>query len=420
MVAWRRNGCVLILACALAATSATTALAAAGDLDSSFGTSGKVTTDFTAKNDFASGVAIRPDGRIVTAGRAGGRGGQFAVARYNVNGHLDITFSGDGRAVANFTRQNDLAYGVAVMSKGRIVAAGRAGGKGGQFALVRFRRNGYLDPTFGGDGKVVTNFTRKNDLAFGVAIQSDGKIVVAGEAGNPAKFALARYNANGHLDTTFSGDGKVITNLTPAADAARGVRIQSDGKIVVAGQAGAPANFALARYNADGTLDATFGSGGIVITNVNNTDSNAAHGLAIQTDGKIVAAGFDLINGPPTVRKFALARYNSDGTLDSTFESGDGMLDTKLTGDDVAFGVAIQSDGKIVAVGRASSRFGVARYNSDGSRDLSFSGNGDTTTDFSAGIDAAHGLAIQGDGKIVAAGSSNNQGTFALARYLDV
>jgi uncharacterized delta-60 repeat protein len=419
MVVWRRSGCVLILACALAATSATTALAVAGDLDSSFGTSGKVTTDFTVKNDFASGVAIRPDGRIVTAGRAAGRGGQFALTRYNVNGHLDTTFSGDGRAVANFTRQNDLAYGVAVMSKGRIVAAGRAGGRGGQFALVRLRGNGHLDRTFGGDGKVVTNFTRKNDLAFGVAIQSDGKIVVAGEAGNPAKFALARYNANGHLDTTFSGDGKVITNLTPATDAARGVAIQSDGKIVVAGQAGAPANFALARYNSDGTLDATFGSGGIVITNVNNTDSNAAYGLAIQTDGKIVAAGFDVSNGPPIVRKFALVRYNSDGTLDPTFESGNG-LDTRLTGDDVAYGVAIQADGKIVAAGRASSRFGMARYNSDGSRDTSFSGNGDVTTDFSAGLDVAHGLAIQANGMIVAAGSSNNQGTFALARYLDV
>jgi uncharacterized delta-60 repeat protein len=418
MVVWRRCAFVCILTSVLAAASVATALATPGSLDSAFGGDGKVTTDFTAKNDFANGVAIQTDGKIVLVGRAAGRGGQFALARYMAGGSLDTTFSGDGKVVTNFTAKNDVANAVAIQANGKIVVVGRAGKKGGRFALARYRANGHLDHTFGGDGKVVTNFTPKNDVAFAVAIQSNGKIVVAGRAGSPAKFALARYNRNGTLDKTFSGDGKVTTNFSASPDIVRGVAIQTDGKIVVAGRGGSPANFALARYNSNGTLDGTFGSGGKVTTNVNHTDANQANAVALQIDGKIVAAGFDVTNGPPKVTKFAVARYNTDGTLDATFESGDGMMDARLTGDDIGYGVALQADGKIVVGGRAGTRFGVLRLTTSGFRDTSFGGNGDATTDFSPDRDAAHGVAIQSNGKIVLAGSAGNGAMFALARFL--
>jgi uncharacterized delta-60 repeat protein len=225
---------------------------------------------------------------------------------------------------------------------------------------------GELDPSFGGDGKVVTDFGPGADLAQGLAIQADGKIVAAGETfrGNDDfDFARAHYNPDGSLDPTFDGDGKVVTDFG-GFDAAHAVAIQSDGKIVAAGDAGTvDADFALARYNPDGSLDPSFDGNGKAVTAF-GADDDIAESVAIQADGKIVAAGE---SGGSGAMDFALARYNPDGSLDTPAFGGDGKVVTDFGADDAANGVAIQADGKIVSAGSTNTganpaNFALARY----------------------------------------------------------
>jgi uncharacterized delta-60 repeat protein len=407
----RFGGSILTTATVMALQLALVASANAvpGALDTTFGGDGKVTTRFMAGAG-AEGVAIQANGKIVAAGLAGEK---FALARYNRDGTLDSTFGGSGRVTTRFTVGSAFARDVAIQGDGKIVAGGDVG-LPGRFALARYNRHGSLDATFGGDGKVITRFMAGSASAEGVAIQANGKIVAAGLAGD-GRFALARYLTNGTLDTTFGGDGKVTTRFIVGSANAFDVAIQQDGKIVVAGTAGG--RFALARYNHDGTLDVTFGGDGRVITRF-TSGAEGARGVAIQGDGKIVAAGYisaGLVGG---FGEFALARYDTDGTLDTTFD-GDGKVTTDLTpGLDYANDVAIQQDGRIVAAGFAADveRFGLARYEVNGALDTTFSGDGEVTTNFTPGFDEADGVAIQGNGKIVAVGGAG--GRFALARYL--
>jgi uncharacterized delta-60 repeat protein len=380
-----------------------------GSLDPSFSGDGKQRTDFGGFDEGA-GVAVQTDGKIVAVGRAGSvYADRFAIARYNPNGTLDTSFSGDGRQTTDFGA-NDGAYGVALQSDGKIVAVGRAGGGG--FAVARYNPNGTLDASFSGDGKQTIDFGAFGQ-AHGVALQADGKIVVAGVTGvagnRNAAFAVARYNPNGSLDnswtTDFGGYGR-----------ANGVAVQGDGKIVVVGGTGG--GFTIARYNPNGSLDPSFSGDGKQTTDGSFAN---AHGVAIQGDGRIVAVGSTGYS-----EDFALARYNPDGTLDTSF-SGDGRQTTDFTGvtnDSLgARGIALQGNGKIIAVGDTNypdSDFALARYNPDGSLDTSFSGDGKQRTDFGAS-DRASGVALQGDGKIVAVGlGGGTDGTrdFALARYL--
>jgi uncharacterized delta-60 repeat protein len=422
-----RTRVVVVFACALIVTSASPAYAAPGDLDTSFGGDGKVITNFTRRFDAAAAVAIQADGKIVTAGGAGFSNTKFALARYNTDGTLDTTFGGDGRVTTNFTAVEDSASGVAIEADGKIVAAGGTAGRGGRFALARYNTDGTLDTTFGGgDGKVITNFTSEFDAAHAVAIQADGNVVAGGEAAG--RFALARYNTDGTLDTTFGGgDGKVTTNFTARYDAARGVAIQAEGKIVAAGGAANFQRFALARYNTDGTLDTSFGGDGKVTTNFTAREDAAAD-VVVRPNGKIIATGGsgggegeDVFN-----TRFALARYNPDGDLDTSF-GGDGKVTTNFTArEDDASGVAVQANGKIVTAGRAGglrgeTKFALARYNANGTLDTTFGGDGKVTTNITAYRDGANGVAIQSDGKIVAAGGAGGRGgRFALARYLGV
>jgi uncharacterized delta-60 repeat protein len=215
-----------------------------------------------------------------------------------------------------------------------------------------------LDPAFSSDGLVTTNFSGYHgDSAYALALQPDGKLVAAGDtfSGIYSTFALARYNPDGSLDATFSGDGKLTTGFAGTHAAAYALVMQPDGKLVAAGQSGG--NFALARYNPDGSLDATFDGDGKVVTSLGGYGSALA--LILQSDGKLVAAGYSSNN-------FALARYNLDGSLDTSFD-GDGKLTTDFFGGtDEASALALQPDGKLVAAGRAGSGFALA-LNPDGS-----------------------------------------------------
>jgi uncharacterized delta-60 repeat protein len=396
------------------------AQAQAGELDGTFSGDGRVATNFTTELDLAAGIAVQPgDGKIVIAGYAGG-GARFALARYDGTGALDSAFSGDGRVTTDFTSGPDAGFEVVLQTDGKIVVVGRAARQGGRFALARYNADGTLDTSFGGDGRVTTNFTSGDDFAFGVAIQSDGKIVATGRAGGSGgRIALARYNADGALDPSFGGTGKVTTNFTSGDDRADMLAIQADGRIVAAGTANyfGAGRFAVVRYNADGSLDTSFSGDGKVTTNVSSR-WDGAFGVAIQiSDQKIVVTG----EAGPTV---GLVRYNPDGTLDMSF-SGDGTVTTNFTaGLDYADDLKIQGDGKIVVAGSANffgrdAKFALARYNADGALDTSFSGDGKVTTNFTRGRDQAFNVAIQpGDGKIVAAGTAaGGGGRFAVARY---
>jgi uncharacterized delta-60 repeat protein len=283
---------------------------------------------------------------------------------------------------------------------------------------------GDLDTNFDSDGKVTTAIGGSNHRVRSVAIQSDGKIVAAGNSRNGNwDFALARYNTDGSLDTSFDSGGKVTTDFGGGNDRAYSVAIQSDGKIVAAGYSsnGSNNDFALARYNTDGTLDTNFDSGGKVTTDFGG-GNDYAFSVAIQSDGKIVAAGRGSNGGDD----FALVRYNTDGTLDTNFDSG-GKVTTDFGGDDdQAYSVAIQSDGKIVVAGLSytgsNNGFALVRYNTDGTLDTSFDSDGKVTTAIGGTNDRAYSVAIQSDGKIVAAGYSYSgiSQDFALVRYLGI
>ena len=388
--------------------------AAPGDLDPTFSGDGKLLDGILSNgDDQADGVAVQPDGKIVVAGtKYNGSNYDFALVRYNPDGLLDTTFDSDGKVTTPIGTSDEGAHDVAIQPDGKIVAAGYShNGSNDDFALVRYNSNGSLDTTFDGDGKVTTPIGTLDDIAHAVAIQPDGKIVAAGYG------ALVRYNTDGSLDTTFDSDGKVTTPIGTSY-----VAIQQDGKIVAAGSSynGSNNDFALLRYNPDGSLDTTFDGDGKVTTTIGENGSDA-YAVAIGPDGKIVAAGRSI--SPQTGYDFALARYNSDGSLDATFD-GDGKV-TTADGSccDFANDVAIQPDGKIIAAGHRFQTltgydFKLVRFNTNGSLDTTFDSDGTVVTDFGQSYDVANAIAIQPDGKIIAAGSSGNWNRdFALIRY---
>ena len=423
-----RNRTRTAVACAIAAIAcwlagAAPALAVAGQLDTTFSGDGKATTNFTPGVDVVWDVAVQADGKIVAAGSSSGNR-HFALARFEAGGALDPTFGGgDGKVVTPLTSKPDFIHAIAIQTDQKIVVAGRAGGSSGRYALARYDVDGSLDATFGGDGKVMTNLTSNWDHAWGLAIQPDGKIVAAGASGSAGgAFSVLRYHPNGSLDTSFSGDGKVITNFTTGDDWAWDVALQADGRLVVAGVAGRSGSdkrIALARYDTNGVLDSTFGGDGKVLRDLTSGWDDAS-GVGIQADGKIVTAG--AVGGAGG--RLLVSRFNVNGSRDTSF-SVNGDVRTNFTPrDDFAWKLALQPDGKIVAVGTAGVGNGggsiaVARYDTTGALDTSFSGDGKVVTDMTTGPDVATAVAIQPDGAIVVGGTvGRNDTRFAVLRYL--
>ena len=286
--------------------------------------------------------------------------------------------------------------------------------------------DGDLDPTFGVGGKVVTDFSSSTDWLSRIAVQPDGKIVAIGDTHPSHRGALARYNADGTLDATFGNGGKVIT-VASVRESAAGLLLLPDGKIMISGSIDLPSShdtsFVLLRYNSNGSVDPTFGNGGTVMTNI-AIDDDQANALALQSDGKIVAAGRRGIQFYPSEQRkgnVALARYHPDGLLDTTFGSGGKVITDFGQGlESYAIDVMIQPDGKIVIAGEGSYYFLVARYNSNGSLDTSFAGSGHAFANFSSNWDGATDALLQPDGKIVLVGWSIDDSpyySFALARF---
>jgi uncharacterized delta-60 repeat protein len=411
----------VLLAWQLAA--AAPAYAKAGDLDRTFGVGGKVTTDFSGFEDNANGVVIQPDGKLVAAGAAGpGTSRDFALARYFPDGTLDPSFGTGGKVTTDFFGFTDSAQALVRQPDGKLVAAGAAftfTTFNFEFALARYNSDGTLDPGFGTGGMVTTDLTGGEDVAFALVLQPDGKLVAAG--GRAGDFALARYNPDGTLDPGFGSGGVVMTDFAGGIDEVQGLTIQPDGKLVTAGVAATAAgdDFALARYLPDGSLDASFGTGGKVTTDfTGNLDT--AFVVTVQPDGRLVAAGEA---GTVAAPDFGLARYQPDGTLDASFGTGGKVTTDFAGGDDKVFALAVRPRGKLVAAGRAftgaSEDYALARYERNGALDRSFGRRGTVTTDFNGDFDQALDLAVQADGKLVAAGQvgSVTVEDFGLARY---
>ena len=375
-------------------------------------------------------------------------------------GTLDTTFNAGGvqPGTVSTTIDNDPTYNqgasVAMQQDGKIVVAGYSLiGGAYKFAVARFNTNGTLDTSFGGPtqpGTVSTTIENTAGLCIGqsVTIQQDGKIVVAGyaEISGVNRFAVARFNTNGTLDTTFNPapapqPGTVTTTIenTPDQTIGQSVTIQQDGKIVVAGTATISGvdRFAVARFNTDGTLDTTFNPApapqpGTVTTTIENTPGQSiGQSVTIQQDGKIVVAGYAEISG---VNRFAVARFNTDGTLDTTFNPAPapqpGTVTTTIENTALfsnAQSVAIQQDGKIVVAGStdlgSGSRFAVARFNANGTLDTTFNASGVQPGTVTTSIDnsdaAGYSVALQKDGKIVVAGYAIISGMirFGVAQF---
>lgn len=398
-------------------------------LDTSFGLGGIVTTDFGG-DDFASGpnsVVIQPDGKIVVVGYfspAGSSPTAMAVARYGNDGALDDSFGVGGRALIDLGESYDDGWSVAVQSDGKIVVAGASQqGSTLDFAVARLNSDGSLDNAFDGDGKQTIDFGGggAGDSLSAVIVQSDGRILLVGTSFQPfgPQFAAARLNSNGSLDNTFDGDGRQMIDVDVGGGNVAAAVVQADGKIVIAGTAGV--GFAVVRLDTDGSLDNTFAVDGRQTVDFAATGNFAfATGVALQADGKIVVVG----TAYQTTNDFAVARLNSDGSLDNTFgENGRETIDFE-SAIDVSGAVAVQADGKIVLVGyskrdSAGRDFVVARLNGDGTLDNSF---GAQSVDFGSEIDEARSVAVQPDGKIVAVGISYQAATatydFAVARLV--
>lgn len=408
-------------------------LLAAGTIDPTFGSNGEVTTSFGRQVDEGDMVIVQTDGRIIVSGITGdGTNSSIFLARYSTGGQLDSTFGSGGKVTTQIGPGDFSSAGMALQPDGKIVVVGSvSSGSNLDFAVARYTSLGAVDTGFGSAGKTSFSFEGGEEQARRVALQSDGKIVVVGwaEHEDHEDFAVARLNPNGSLDSTFDGDGRLLTSFGDGDHNAQDVRIQSDGKIVVAGDAfiGDDSDFGVARYNIDGSLDSTFSSDGQVTTDVGDEENEVVEAVLIQPDGKIVAIGTQSIPlNRSDFRKFpVLMRYTASGALDSTF--GSGGISTFDPGRDISIdvrGAALQTNGKIVLAGDVVTEDGqqlaLLRYTSAGNLDTTFNGDGTLSAFFNGQDAVVRGVAIQADGKIVAAGgvfTGEDTESVAVTRY---
>ena len=402
-----------------------TVQAAPGDLDAGFGTDGKVTVSFGSASSGGNETVIQSDGKILVAGtlpNVSANNSDIALVRFNPDGSLDTAFGSGGKLTTDIGGKDDTGASLALQSDGKFVVAGTSYVSGWpHFAVLRYNSDGSLDASFGSGGLVTTAIGSIDNGASGssVAVQNDGKIVVAGQ--RKSDFALVRYNSDGSLDNTFNGTGKVTTDIASSSDDyARQVVVQSDGRIVVGGffLGGDNNNFVLVRYTSNGSLDSSFGTGGKVKTDLGSREDRAS-GLALQSDGKILLGGGW---GNGSRFDFALVRYNVNGSLDTTFNgTGKVITDIGNNSNDTGASVTVQGNGKILVVGASGTvnnvDFAVVRYNSNGSLDSSFGTAGKVTTAIGSSHDRARSVALQKDGKIVVAGHGGNS-QIVVVRYL--
>ncbi|GAB4144839.1 MAG: hypothetical protein Fur0046_22330 [Cyanobacteria bacterium J069] len=375
-----------------------------GKLDTTFSNDGRVTFGIDG-TDQARKVLVQADGKILVIGDSSN---DFSIARLTAEGSLDNSFNSRGTAVLDF-RGTQVLRDAVLQSDGKLILVGDSDS---DFAVIRLNLNGTLDNSFAGDGSQSTNFGA-TETARKVLLQKDGRILVVGESTSTfgsSSFAVARYRTDGSRDTSFSSDGRTSTSLGATA-LVNDALLQEDGKLVVAGGDGSA--FTLVRYRTDGSLDRDFGDRGIVRTRISNNGVvgfSVAQKVLLQPDGKLLAVG-------TSNDDFALIRYNSNGSLDRNFGRS-GVRTTDFGGFfsavDAVTDAVLQPDGKILVVGTSGGQVALARYNPNGSSDDSFSGNGRQTTNLGSNSTAKKVL-LQPNGKILVLAVNN--GNAVLLRY---
>lgn len=381
-----------------------------GSLDYSFGSSGKVITDFGLTNDYGYDLAIQNDGKIIVVGKTyAGTNYDIAIARYNTNGTLDNTFGYGGLIVKNLQNYDDIGQAVILQPDGKILITGTTfnGSFIRDFCLLRYNSDGNPDNSFGVNGVVIADVGNIFEYATCLDLQTDGKIIVGGYSANNLNntdFAIIRFNPDGSIDNSFGNNGIIKTAIGSGNDDLFSLRVQSDGKILAAGTTdNGTFDFCLVRYNSDGSLDNSFGNNGIVITDFDNRYDRATS-IQIQPDGKILVGGIAEITS--NNMDFACVRYNINGSLDNTFGSGGKVTKNIMTVNDYCYKLVLQNDGKIILSGFSDNAYALLRIYADGSTDYSFGGgSGMVYTPFSATHTEPNSCQIQSDGKIVVAGS---------------
>jgi uncharacterized delta-60 repeat protein len=383
------------------------AYASPGSLDTSFSRDGFQTAFVSGGT--ARAVAVDDQGRILLAGSTLGANADIAVARLLPGGALDGTFNGDGRFRLDLGVEEKV-FDVTVAGGKVIVVGERHGPIGTKWFVIRLRPDGRLDTTFGGDGRVITDFGRRFEHARTVKVQPNGTILVGGSVSNGASesWAFARYLDDGGLDHSFGGDGLVTMSLSISKEEVQTLVIEPTA-IVAGGYAERNylPRFAIAKLRFDGSRVLSFANRGVRLVNL-APGADSAYGLAIQDDGKPVLAGYASNGGRAD---WGLVRFRTGGGLDGTF-GGDGIVMTRFTPSyDLAAAVSMQSNGRIVVAGRVhgpggSDDLAVARYLTDGRLDFSFSGNGKALFDPYGGNDGAQDVLVRA-GKILLAGEAS-------------
>jgi uncharacterized delta-60 repeat protein len=394
---------------------ASPAAAQLGELDASFAEDGIRVLDNVGV-EAAYDAVIQPDGKIVVAGFSPGAGADFSVARLHADGRLDTGFDDDGVAFVDFGGY-DQAFAAALQGDGRIVVAGSTTAGGGNGAVARLRPNGMLDTSFGagdtdGDGKRTIEYfgALGADSSHDVVVQPDGRIVVAGQGGPSTALAVTRLQPNGTDDISFDGDG-IAGADAGGAESGRAVALQGDGRIVVAGVTTVSEDILVARFNpagpADMTRDASFGPLGLGWTTFGFGGYDRATEVLVQGDGRLVVTG-----SGGTSTALAAVRLNPGGRDFDTSFDGDGTAVAEFGGTETGNAGLLQPDGKIVVVGSTTLSYdiAVARFKAAGrpeaTLDTSFGGGGMTMIN-AGGYDVGWGAALQADGKIVIAGETD-------------
>ncbi|MBC8487073.1 MAG: T9SS type A sorting domain-containing protein [Bacteroidetes bacterium] len=386
----------------------------------------KILTDLGTNYDYSYSIAFQDDGKVIVAGDAWGTP---CLIRFDTTGGLDNTFGIGGKVFTSWNcSSNPADNDIRIQQDGKIILGTRYyNGSDDDFILARFNSDGSPDLSFGDNGQVISSIGSYNDWCNAIAIQPDGKILAAGGTNNaPASnynynFALIRYNADGSIDSTFGNNGITITNIGLSNNIAYSMVIQQNNKIILVGEANDSifSDFALARYKTDGSLDSDFGNGGIVRTPVSTT-YDFAKSIDLQPDGKILVAGS--AQSSLSNYNFALVRYELDGSLDNTF-GVNGIVLTDI-GSDFGEAVTIQPDEKIILAGSFTNGtiydFATLRYNNDGALDYTFGTNGLISTSFGNGDSEGKAVTLGNDGEIIVTGSYNpgspNYFDFAMVR----
>ncbi len=398
-----------------------------GDLDKTFGNGGMAHVGIGGYSDIAKKVEVQKDGKIVVAGYGLESAASYkglSIARYLRDGSIDYDFGNLGIIQKQTTTLEGELNSMVIQKDDKIVAVGysiNSNTNNENLTLVRFTDNGKLDESFGESGLIVTEISNQKEIGESVAIQPDGKIVCVGTTQHDPNFDifLVRYDEYGQLDPYFGLGGIVITNIKSGHDLGKSIAIQNDGKLIVAGFTYSKDNFCmtLLRYDSNGKLDSTFAKSGIAITDIKSSIGKLD--LALQSDGKIILVGPSKVDN---THHFTVVRFNNNGSLDKSF-GNNGITKTIIGDFSEAESVAIDSYGNIVVAGTTgleNESFVVAMYNQNGILDPDFGLNGIVKINFNnSSVDRAHSLIIENDGKIIVAGETTNEyTTFGLVRLI--